>query len=107
MIHKQIDLKEDGRYEFSQKEIEDLIVKDLDVFNLQTSKESDKKGENSEEKLDGSKVSTARSLRLNNTQKEVLEYTLDYIMNEMDYITVDELLSEKVLGKPFHFSYLF
>ena len=101
MIHKQIDLKEDARDEFRKIDVEDLIVKELDVFDLQKSKEDDKKSEKSGEKLNESRVSTAHSPRLNDTQKEVLEYTLDYIMNEMDFITVDELLSDKVLGKLF------
>ena len=112
MVTNQVELKSFNQPDFSQEEIEDILLNDLDIFELKKPVKATKRAistknkENvskNDSKVEESKVSHPKLYlddirdKVGERGYKVFQGTVDYIMNETEYIPVDEF--QEVLGK--------
>ena len=121
LITKKIDLKDFKQDDFSKEEIENIIKKDLDIFNQEPpkeendedtlikkklgilSKKDDEKEENKNQPVDkdGKKLTKWKPHEITEKEEIAVNDTIDYIMNGLEYVKLEEFTS--LIGKYFYF----
>ena len=107
LIINEIDLKEYNQKDFSYSEMENIIVKDLDIFNPNFKRKPSKVDEKEKEDKNKEEKSPVRDQKAEQNTKEkeepVVKDTIEYIMDGREYIELEGLTD--LLCK-FYFHYI-